>query len=281
MHKYTINPDIFETIDTEEKAYWLGFIAADGCVTYGGKHGRQFDLRVNLGTDDYEHLVKLKKFLGANHPIQYITKYNKKKNKYYYSYLLRICCKKIVEDLIKNKVVPAKSKILEFPNIKKELEQHYIRGIFDGDGGWKKSKDNQMSFAICSANELFIKTLLEKICISTELHSNKTLSRYENKIHIIGWSGNNNCEKIFDWLYKDATIFLDRKYEKSKHLKDNNVKRVRNRGQKVYEVDKNNKIIKIHKNTFEAAKYYNFTKSKVYSIIYKGLSYIKGPYLKW
>ena len=30
--KHNLNKDYFKNIDNEEKAYWLGFIAADGCI---------------------------------------------------------------------------------------------------------------------------------------------------------------------------------------------------------------------------------------------------------
>ena len=32
-NKYTLNEDYFEKIDSQEKAYLLGLIASDGCVT--------------------------------------------------------------------------------------------------------------------------------------------------------------------------------------------------------------------------------------------------------
>ena len=128
-----------------------------------------------------------------------------------------------------HEVVPAKSKIIKFPILKKELEQHYIRGVFDGDGCWRKSQDNQISFSICGANKLFIETISDILSQSTNLKESKTLN-YKNIVYRIGWYGNNNCERIFDYLYKDATIFLDRKYDKSKQLKNNDN---RNRNRKV------------------------------------------------
>ena len=33
MSKYVYNKDYFEKINTSEKAYWLGFLYADGCIT--------------------------------------------------------------------------------------------------------------------------------------------------------------------------------------------------------------------------------------------------------
>ena len=45
---------IFEKIDSEEKAYWLGFLEADGCL-----HSGKGDYRIELGLkeEDYSTLI--------------------------------------------------------------------------------------------------------------------------------------------------------------------------------------------------------------------------------
>lgn len=265
MRKFEIDKNIFENIDTEEKAYWLGFIAADGCVTNGGKHGRQFDLRVNLGNEDYKHLIALQKFIKTNKPIQSITKLHKKNQKYYYSCLLRICSKKIVTDLITHSVVPAKSKIIKFPCINESLQRHYIRGLFDGDGSWSKSR-TQLQFSIVGANFEFLKNVSKTISTQTGLCENKITCDKKTGVFRVNWNGNNNCEKIFDWVYKDVTVFLDRKFEKSKCLKSS-VNRNKNRGQKIYELDNSKEIIKIHKNATETAKYHQMSNTKICAVL--------------
>ena len=52
------NDDLFEIINTEEKAYWLGFIYADGYVS------DEYSFEVSLSLKDKEHLMKLGKFLN-------------------------------------------------------------------------------------------------------------------------------------------------------------------------------------------------------------------------
>ena len=56
--KYALNEAFFEIIDSEEKAYWLGFIAADGCVY-------RRTLSINLNIKDKAHLEKLIAILNS------------------------------------------------------------------------------------------------------------------------------------------------------------------------------------------------------------------------
>ena len=62
-HSYKANYRIFENIDTPEKAYWLGFIAADGCVYVREKNAT---IRIAIKSSDKEHLEKFKKFMESD-----------------------------------------------------------------------------------------------------------------------------------------------------------------------------------------------------------------------
>lgn len=53
--KYTYNSNYFNVIDTPEKAYWLGFIAADGCVSINSKTNSG-ELTIKLQISDNDHL---------------------------------------------------------------------------------------------------------------------------------------------------------------------------------------------------------------------------------
>ena len=50
---------IFETIDTEEKAYWLGFMYADGYIG-----ASRYSVGINLSLKDIDHLKKFCKYMG-------------------------------------------------------------------------------------------------------------------------------------------------------------------------------------------------------------------------
>lgn len=128
----TFNQTYFDTIDTSEKAYWLGFIYADGNITKR-KISDRFQIKLNL--EDISHLYKLKDCLCSNHSIgkyKMNTKYG----------LIKYCMfaisnQHLVDSLLDKGVVYQKTKQLKFPSTKvlpKEYVSHFIRGYFDGDG---------------------------------------------------------------------------------------------------------------------------------------------------
>ena len=119
----------FEKIDTEEKAYWLGFLDADGCI----HNGRNYDYGIELGLQeqDYSHLVKFKDFIEKDNKICYREKIN--------SYRYQFKNKTMNKDLINLGCVPHKSLILKFPDEDQVPDNFlipFIRGYFDGDGSF-------------------------------------------------------------------------------------------------------------------------------------------------
>lgn len=224
--KYHVyNENYFEIIDTEEKAYWLGFLYADGYVTSGNRWG------VDLAIIDYNHLVKLNESLGSNIAIRTRIRKGKQVDGYYYksseTCSLMIKNQKMYDDLVSLGVVPNKTYNISFPKnneVPKKLMKHFIRGLFDGDGSYTifesktKYKDKtyirmakEISF-VCK-NEGFITDLQKFIeaecgCVF-KIHKNPrddlpTLRLYDNE----------GIVKFIDYLYSDANICLDRKQEK-------------------------------------------------------------------
>lgn len=135
MSKYVYNKDYFEKINTSEKAYWLGFLYADGCITrfYKGEVLKSMSLEITLKDADCEHLIKFKNALESNIPIQHRIITGK-----YKADRIVVNCTKICNDLIKLGCTPTKSLTLEFPKkdiIPQDFIRDFIRGYFDGDGG--------------------------------------------------------------------------------------------------------------------------------------------------
>ena len=202
-HRYKVDVNYFEKIDSDEKAYWLGFIAADGYVT--NKKGRKI-LGIDLARKDEEHLKKIRMAIGYEGPLYYReVKTNKIKNGLARKVSLRISCQKIVEDLMKLGIIPKKSKVLKRPTIDKEYYRSWIRGVFDGDGHISKHKDGRISGGFFGTYDV-IKFIVENIPGTNTVSARKDGSGY---YHSFG--GKYRINEIFEYLYSDTKVYLERK----------------------------------------------------------------------
>lgn len=214
LHSY-YDEFFFDKIDTEEKAYWLGFIYADGYVSNHNEVG------IEIKSTDYKHLEKFKNSLKAERNVKFYHKNS--------TYGLEDVCRFSV-----NSAHMAKIMLNYFGSIHKTYEghipilsdeklvHHLIRGFFDGDGSLTgKPKDDNHIFRL---SIVFIGA--------------KEILEYIEKLSGFSWSWskrvktdiNNyqiNCGRVKDslsflnYMYEDATIYLDRKYELYKYLLEN------------------------------------------------------------
>lgn len=126
---YFKNQDYFNIIDTDQKAYFLGFIAADGCI-YEPKDNRQTLLRISIAKKDVEILEAFKQAIETNKPISTTINSN---NKEYVS--LELSSTQMGEDLMKLGLFPRKTYLQTWVKLASpELQNAFIRGYFDGDG---------------------------------------------------------------------------------------------------------------------------------------------------
>ena len=117
MSKYNYNKDYFESINSSEKAYWLGFLYADGCITrfYKNEKLKSMSLELTLCKEDKEHLIKFNNALSSNVPIR--KKLVKTNTKIYEEYRLVINCTKMCYDLINLKCTPNKTFSIVIPRL--------------------------------------------------------------------------------------------------------------------------------------------------------------------
>lgn len=169
---------------------------SDGSVS---KH--QFYLKMK----DDDVIFKFKEALECDYPIKYYEKPN-------YNYILQISSKKMCCDLIKLGCVINKTKTITFPSIPEHLYNHFIRGFIDGDGcirvGVTKGKD---LLDITSASYTFILQLKEKLLPYTT-HIGISKETLYDVWHLR--CGGKQVKNLLDWVYKDATVYLNRKYFK-------------------------------------------------------------------
>lgn len=193
IHHYNFN--FFEKIKSENQAYWLGFLYADGCV-------HKNKIKIGLAIRDKCHLIRFCEDLGFKN----FKFFENTKTK---SIVLTLSCKKMATDLEKIGCIPRKTYSLEFPNFLPEnLLNHFIRGYFDGDGGVSVKKDGRKCFIIIVGRESFLKKLKEKINVG---HIYKTSS---DKVKCISICSKKQIDEFYNFIYENATVFLDRKKKK-------------------------------------------------------------------
>lgn len=195
--------DYFEKIDSEPKAYILGFLFADGNISLDKSM-----VRIRLAERDGEILEKIAKELKITKPLS-LKNYHQ-----YPSLELAFYGKKTCEDLIRLGCVCAKSDKIVFPDLRKDLIPHFIRGYFDGDGSIGLNIKRKRAYvSICSTpsfNESILNFLRENSEIVGGIYNHKNIINY-SEIHICGTK---SALMFFDLIYKDSTIFLPRKFAK-------------------------------------------------------------------
>lgn len=219
---YTCNERFFLD-DNEQSFYWAGFVAADGSLQ---KRKSSKILKLCLAQKDNNHLEKFKLSLNSNHPIKhYPIKPNKLIKTNNICVEIQIVNNLIFDSLNKFNIVPNKTKIYDMPDwiLNHQLIHHYMRGYFDGDGcishcGLSLGKTLQGNFSILGTLN-FIRNYKSLLIKNIQLSDVKINNR--NNIYEIKYAGNNNIRKLYYFLYKDATIFLDRKHNKFKMMLQN------------------------------------------------------------
>jgi len=208
---YTCNENYFKFIDTPEKAYWLGFMYADGYVTKQGKFG------LSLKSCDEYILYQFKNDLNSDSSIKKYKTSGGYKIGIEYSRLI-ITDYKMRDDLIKHGVTLNKTNIITAPNLKENLIRHFIRGYFDGDGSIyniksKSKKKLEFHISICGTDDLL--TFIHNYFLNNKLiKKNLKLEKRkpQHTTSYIAYGGNNQVLNIMEHLYKDATRYLIRKY---------------------------------------------------------------------
>lgn len=215
-NEYTYDRTFFDKIDTEEKAYTLGFLYADGCV-----YERTYRVSTELAIRDIDILEKMRVAMKSN----YIFTYCHKKNKFgepkkYVTFSIND--KDLIPKVKKLGLEPRKSATLKFPTcdqVPDHLVHHFIRGYFDGDGSLSFKRradeltDSYLSLSIISTLD-FCSKIKEIMKFGNIVINNQSDGMYYYRIgkSAVG------VYNFLSYIYKDATIFLKRKHDKYKEF---------------------------------------------------------------
>lgn len=214
--KYRLNETYFDAIDTPDKAYILGFLYADGCNSIN-----KGTITIALQEEDREILEKMRLKIGSEKPLKFLDKSNKHDFGYTYKnqYALIMFSSYMCNTLAEKGVVPNKSLVTTFPEwLDKKLIPHFVRGVFDGDGSiyrYYKNENNQAITITITATSQFCETL-KNIC-KDELNINAGI--YDASCHngitkVFTLSGRRIAKEFLDWIYEDADLYLQRKYDR-------------------------------------------------------------------
>lgn len=140
--RYSLNESVFEVV-TEESAYWVGFIMADGCISRD-KTSDSRRLRVNLKTTDADHLRRLRSFL------QYEGQVATRDNGRYCA--LEINSARLAASLRRYGVVERKSCGASVIHLNTNL--HFWRGLIDGDGTLYLYKNMYPALSLCGSEAI-------------------------------------------------------------------------------------------------------------------------------
>lgn len=198
-----IKRNIFNKIETEEQAYWLGFLYADGYVS-------KSENRIELILKDKKHVEKFADFLGLEKE-RIREKRVKLFEKFFLEYRLSFRNMEIHKNLIEKGCTPKKSLTLSFPKndiVPVNLLNHFVRGYFDGDGSLG-IYNNGREYCLISINGT--REFLGNIKNIYNLPNNKY--RMDGKAYRYATASQSSVESFLNSLYKNSKVYLDRKYD--------------------------------------------------------------------
>ena len=204
------NHQFFNEIDSELKAYLLGWLMSDGYVTSRDRVG------IKLNKQDIEIIELFKNSIAPN-----ITITNDGDGR-----CVQFSSKELHNAAIKCGILPNKTYCqLHIPDIKNDLKRHFIRGYFDGDGSITIRTRNRVIWYICSIDYTILKEFMDEL----NLYNIKTTIYTENRDHLgyktmykLQISGlKSNKLLAFNYFYNNCNYYLTRKFIKLNNLYGN------------------------------------------------------------
>jgi len=217
-HKRKVDESYFLNIDSSRKAYWLGLLSADGQVQHPRNCSKM--LRLDLIEEDGYLVDTLSQDLKLEKENRTFQRTPPNKN------IRRMA---IYSDILSNSlerfgIIPNKTFNLKWTEeIPSDLISHFVRGYFDGDGNLNvrnrgNDKNPDLTFRL-EGTEEFLLSLQNWLVQAIECRKTKLQTRHperKNSIRSLQYGGRHQVFKIMTLLYKDADIYMIRKYDKFK-----------------------------------------------------------------
>lgn len=223
--KFRFNENYFDEIDSEEKAYWLGFIWCDGSIIDQAKN---LQIKLSLSDTDISHVYKFKEAIDAEHTVKTYDISNGFMSEEVRQEARIVVTSKHMGETLRNKYGMVTHRSTSLPvteKIPKSLVRHFIRGVFDADGSittyWNKGKESwnpnlKMSLQLYSTEDLIDFIQDHWIEIGFKNNKVKTIKRHKDRDGSatgICFSGVDQVTWLLNYLYEDSRIYLDRKMD--------------------------------------------------------------------
>lgn len=267
MNKKVINENYFEKIDCPKKAYWLGFIAADGYIN-------KECTKLSICIKDLEILEKFKKDVETDYAISKIEQFDKRTNKIYEEYSMQISNKNFIKWVVEHGITHEKTNFIDVEKINMEYFSYFVAGLFDGDGSVFLCKNGSLKCSLISTEEILqlIDNELLKIGIKPLKHQRVT----KNKENVVKGFWYKYSKQFLEYIYKgDKNFYLKRKYDI--YEKNKNNKQSRNREQHIAKYDLDGNFIELYNTIKEAGEKNGFFSSNMKKNNY----FLKGFYWKY
>lgn len=221
-----LDHNAFDSI-SEESAYWIGFLMADGCVSQPSERRTQ-TISVNLSARDIEHLFAFRSFLKSEHKVhEYIRNESRICGNKHTTGKINVASFVFASERIANRlaefgVVPRKTKIAQCKG-GLEWNRHFWRGVVDGDGC--------LSIHNVQLKHFITQRPTIQVCGSIGIVNqfadfvNKSLPSRKRKVKVHPFSTIWKCAingqdaiRITKILYGDCAIALSRKLEMARRI---------------------------------------------------------------
>lgn len=207
--EYAVNDLYFHQIDCEQKAYWLGFIAADGCAI---KSGACRYLQVTLQRRDVNHIRQLAEHMAFKGPIHFYRGQDGIRRP-----CLRVCSSRVADDLERIGIFPAKTASVKPWRGPDGLLRHYWRGVVDGDGSLYQANQTKQWCIALNGNQVMVEGFASFVQNKTGEKAIVRRDRDTNSFYV-RYGAMRVCKEICRLLCGGATVFLDRKMDAANQI---------------------------------------------------------------
>lgn len=210
----TYDDGFFSRIDTEAKAYWLGFVMCDGSLA---KRSPNIRLKVTAAEEDLGHLAALTRAVQFKGPLRRSVKAYMPNAQPVWDMILS--GRKIVDDLERLGMSIGDKASNGWPDVGQDGFRHFVRGVMDADGSWgvyvePRGQSRKLKLLVQLTTT---RTIAKRIGQAFAAVAGCSMPAMQTgncaNPGIAAWSisGRGNMQRIANYLYRDATVFLERK----------------------------------------------------------------------